>query len=55
VEVPYIAEAMLNQTGPDFASYYNVSGILIYDPILGDSSVAENAPVVNFVTENRNL
>lgn len=54
-QIPYIAEAMLNQTGQEFDSYFNVSGILIYDPSLGDNGVVDNAPVVDFVNANRNL
>ncbi|KAK7887936.1 hypothetical protein LTR67_009330 [Exophiala xenobiotica] len=53
--VPYIAEAMLNKTGKEFESYYNVTGILIYDPILGDEAVTTNAPVADFVMANKNL
>jgi carboxypeptidase D len=54
-QVPYIAEAMLNKTGKEFESYYNVTGILIYDPILGDEAVTTNAPVADFVMANKNL
>lgn len=46
---------MLNTTGEDFGSYYNVSGILIYDPILGDREVSTNAAMVDYVLANKNL
>ncbi|KIW42890.1 uncharacterized protein PV06_06394 [Exophiala oligosperma] len=53
--VPYIAEAMLNTTGKNASDYYNVTGILIYDPILGDRTLGDNAPVIEFVNANKNL
>lgn len=55
MQVPYIAEAMLNTTGKNASDYYNVTGILIYDPILGDRTLGDNAPVIEFVNANKNL
>ena len=46
---------MLNTTEKEFESYYNVTGILIYDPILGDEAVTTSAPVADFVMANKNL
>ncbi|KAI1609878.1 carboxypeptidase 4 [Exophiala viscosa] len=53
--VPYIGEAMLNKTGEEAQSYYDLNGILIYDPILGDRSLGTNAPVMDFIDANKNL
>ncbi|KIW12899.1 hypothetical protein PV08_08086 [Exophiala spinifera] len=53
--VPYIAEAMLNTTGEEATDYYNVTGILIYDPILGDRTLGDAAPAVEFINANKNL
>ncbi len=46
---------MLNTTGDDFEKYFNVTGILIYDPILGDRVLSDEAPTMDFVNGNRNL
>ncbi|KAI4212200.1 MAG: hypothetical protein LQ351_005069 [Letrouitia transgressa] len=50
--VPYIADAMLatNDTG-----YYDVHGILIYDPSTSTDTVQEEIPAVAFVDANVNL
>ncbi|KAI0009938.1 Alpha/Beta hydrolase protein [Xylariaceae sp. FL0662B] len=51
---PYIASAMLDaaETEPD---YYNVSGMIIYDPVLGDDVVQSATTVVPFVDYHRSL
>ncbi|KAI1081101.1 Alpha/Beta hydrolase protein [Whalleya microplaca] len=49
---PYIASAMLDQDDP---TYYNVSGMLIYDPVLGDDVVQSATTVVPFVDYHRSL
>lgn len=46
---------MLNTTGAAHSDYFNVTGILIYDPILGDRAVGDSAPVADFVKANANL
>jgi hypothetical protein len=55
VQVPYIAEAMANKTGNESREYFDINGILIYDPILGDRKLAENVPIAHFLERNRNL
>lgn len=49
---PYIASAMLDK---DDAAYYNVSGMLIYDPVLGDGTVQDSVTTVPFVDYHHNL
>ncbi|KAL7622848.1 hypothetical protein AAE478_006527 [Parahypoxylon ruwenzoriense] len=49
---PYIASAMLDANDP---AYFNVSGMIIYDPVLGDDVVQESATTVPFVDYHRNL
>ncbi|KAF9630151.1 hypothetical protein BFW01_g332 [Lasiodiplodia theobromae] len=43
--VPYIAAAMLDQ---DDKSYFNVSGIMIYDPSFGWPQISKQVPIVAF-------
>ncbi|KAI1370467.1 alpha/beta-hydrolase [Hypoxylon crocopeplum] len=49
---PYIASAMLDQND---TTYYNVSGMMIYDPVLGDDVVQNAATTVPFVDYHRSL
>ena len=49
---PYIASAMLDQ---DDKTYYNLSGLMIYDPVLGDDVVQGSTTVVPFVDYHHNL
>ncbi|ORY68989.1 carboxypeptidase cpdS precursor [Pseudomassariella vexata] len=49
---PYIASAMLDA---DDATYYNVSGMMIYDPVLMDDTLQTSYSVVPFVDYNKNL
>lgn len=49
--VPYIADGMLNQSD---TTYFNVSGIMVYDPSIGWDSITEQAPVVAYVEANSN-
>lgn len=49
---PYIASAMLDADNTD---YYNVSGMLIYDPVLGDDVVQDSVTTVPFVDYHHNL
>ncbi|KAF2211719.1 hypothetical protein CERZMDRAFT_42821 [Cercospora zeae-maydis SCOH1-5] len=44
--VPYIADAMHNETNQE---YYNVEGIMIYDPALADEGIQTRIPAVPFV------
>ncbi|KAI9688325.1 MAG: hypothetical protein M1820_010253 [Bogoriella megaspora] len=44
--VPYIADAMLNTND---TTYYDVSGILIYDPSVADDTILEQIPAVPFL------
>ncbi|KAF1814096.1 alpha/beta-hydrolase [Eremomyces bilateralis CBS 781.70] len=44
--VPYIADAMLNETNE---KYFDVQGITIYDPVIGDDVFATQIPAVPFV------
>ncbi|GIZ42732.1 hypothetical protein CKM354_000599100 [Cercospora kikuchii] len=46
--VPYIADAMHNETNRE---YYNVEGIMIYDPVLTDNVVHGDIPAVPFVDQ----
>ncbi|CAK7223431.1 hypothetical protein SCUCBS95973_005177 [Sporothrix curviconia] len=43
---PYIASAMVDAND---TTYYNVSGLLIYDPVIGQSDVQDGIPSVAFV------
>ena len=43
---PYIASAMIDAKD---STYYNVSGLLIYDPVIGQNDVQEGIPAVAFV------
>ncbi|KAF2497651.1 alpha/beta-hydrolase [Lophium mytilinum] len=48
--VPYIADAMIEAADP---CYYNLSGILIYDPVIGQLDRQETAiPIVPFVEDH---
>lgn len=49
--VPYIAEGMLNQSD---TKYFNVSGIMVYDPSIGWGSITEQTPAVAYVEANSN-
>ncbi|KAI2467437.1 alpha/beta-hydrolase [Annulohypoxylon bovei var. microspora] len=49
---PYIASAMLDKND---TAYYDVSGMMIYDPVLGDDVVQDSATTVPFVDYHRNL
>ena len=41
--VPYITDGFLNQSNPD---YYNVKGILIFDPSIGYDAITEEVPTL---------
>lgn len=43
---PYIASAMVDAND---TTYYNISGVLIYDPVIGQNDVQDNIPAVSFV------
>lgn len=49
---PYIASAMLDKND---TTYYNVSGMMIYDPVLGDGTVQDSTTTVPFVDYHHNL
>ncbi|KAI9715942.1 MAG: hypothetical protein M1828_000530 [Chrysothrix sp. TS-e1954] len=49
--VPYIADGMLNQTDTD---YFNVTGILIYDPSIGYDAITEQVPTLAWTELNKN-
>lgn len=49
--VPYIADGFLNQTD---STYYNVKGVMIYDPSLGYDSIVEEVPTLAFTQSNQN-
>ncbi|OTA98004.1 hypothetical protein M426DRAFT_70582 [Hypoxylon sp. CI-4A] len=49
---PYIASAMLDKND---TTYYDVSGLIIYDPVLGDDVVQSAATTVPFVDYHANL
>ncbi|KAH9873230.1 hypothetical protein J1614_005628 [Plenodomus biglobosus] len=44
--VPYIADAMLNKNDTE---YYNVKGVMFYDPSIAEDSVLADVPAVAFV------
>jgi carboxypeptidase D len=50
--VPYIADAMLEKQNE---TYYNVSGILVYDPCIGSYTYTNNAFINKFVHDNNNV
>ncbi|CAI6333565.1 unnamed protein product [Periconia digitata] len=50
--VPYIADAMLNKEDPEF---YDVKGILIYDPSVAEDVLLEDIPAVPFLDYWANL
>lgn len=43
---PYIASAMVDAKD---TTYYNISGVLIYDPVIGQNDIQDNIPAVSFV------
>ncbi|KJR84498.1 carboxypeptidase D [Sporothrix schenckii 1099-18] len=43
---PYIASAMVDAKD---TTYYNISGVLIYDPVIGQNDIQEPLPAVSFV------
>ncbi len=49
---PYIASAMLDQND---TTYYNLTGLMIYDPVLGNDVVQTSTTTVPFVDYHRNL
>ncbi|KAI1086561.1 alpha/beta-hydrolase [Rostrohypoxylon terebratum] len=49
---PYIASAMLDKND---TTYYDVSGMMIYDPVLGDGTVQDATTTVPFVDYHHNL
>ncbi|KAF2136235.1 uncharacterized protein K452DRAFT_237868 [Aplosporella prunicola CBS 121167] len=50
--VPYIADAMIAQNNTD---YFDVEGIMIYDPSIGYDSITEQVPTLAFVENNKAL
>ncbi|MCJ1459669.1 hypothetical protein MMC28_010048 [Mycoblastus sanguinarius] len=44
--VPYVADAFINA---DDTTYYNLAGIAINDPILGDGDLQQEVPVIPYV------
>lgn len=50
--VPYIADAMIRKNDK---RYYNVNGIMIYDPSTSTDTVQEQIPAVAFTEANSNL
>lgn len=50
--VPYISAAMLDADEP---AYYNMSGMMIYDPVIGNDAVQDSVTVVPFVDYHNNL
>ncbi|GME29245.1 alpha/beta-hydrolase [Neofusicoccum parvum] len=48
--VPYIADHMIELDDP---TYFNVSGIMIYDPSIGHDTVTGDAPTLSLVDNNR--
>ena len=50
--VPYIANAMLDEDDP---SYYDVNGILVYDPCIGSYAVQNDITVSPFIQQNNNV
>ncbi|KAI1821532.1 Alpha/Beta hydrolase protein [Xylaria intraflava] len=49
---PYIASAMLDAND---TTYYDLSGLMIYDPVLGNDIVQEAVTTVPFIDYHRNL
>ncbi|KAI5244156.1 alpha/beta-hydrolase [Aureobasidium subglaciale] len=49
---PYIASAMIQQNNTE---YYNVNGLMVYDPSIGYDGVISQAPAFSFVNQNRNF
>ncbi|KAI0179484.1 alpha/beta-hydrolase [Hypoxylon sp. FL1284] len=49
---PYIASAMLDKND---TTLYDLSGMLIYDPVLGDSIVQDSVTTVPFVDYHKNI
>ncbi|KAI0206706.1 serine carboxypeptidase [Astrocystis sublimbata] len=49
---PYIASAMLDKND---TSNYNVSGLMIYDPVLGNDRVQDSVTVVPFADYHHNM
>ncbi|KAF2091336.1 alpha/beta-hydrolase [Saccharata proteae CBS 121410] len=47
--VPYIADAMIAQND---SSYFNVNGIMIYDPSIGLDAITEEVPTLAFTKYN---
>ncbi|KAI3326852.1 alpha/beta-hydrolase [Xylariaceae sp. AK1471] len=50
--IPYIASAMLDTND---TTYYNLSGILLYDPVIGDGIVQDSVTTVPFIDYHHNL
>ncbi|KAI9713264.1 MAG: hypothetical protein M1820_001251 [Bogoriella megaspora] len=50
--VPYIADAMLSQND---TTYFDVNGILIYDPSIGYDAITEQAPTLAFTEYHQQL
>jgi carboxypeptidase D len=49
---PYIASAMLDRND---MTYFDVHGVMIYDPSVGYDGVISQAPALSFVNQNRNF
>ncbi|KAI5199758.1 alpha/beta-hydrolase [Aureobasidium subglaciale] len=49
---PYIASAMIQHNDTE---YYNVNGLMVYDPSIGYDGVISQAPALSFVNQNRNF
>ncbi|KAI1434540.1 Alpha/Beta hydrolase protein [Xylaria sp. CBS 124048] len=49
---PYIASAMLDE---EDKTYYDLSGLMIYDPVLGNDIVQDAVTTVPFIDYHRNL
>lgn len=49
---PYIASAMIQHNDTE---YYNVQGLMVYDPSIGYDGVISQAPALSFVDQNRNF
>ena len=45
---------MLETKGADLKNYFNVSGIIIYDPTVTDIFTSDEAPTAQFVKANQN-
>ena len=50
--VPYIADAMLSQNDTE---YYNVNGIIVYDPSIGYDGITEQVPAYAFTQYHKQL